>query len=384
MAKKIVSNVYLSWPRPDFANVVKTNKEFKAHYQAAIMYAHYELTSADLKKEVLKYLKSLNSKHPLIDRVKEMDEKRFSSIGKYIYVLNHKGDLPDDIMAGLMPSLEKTIADEEARIERINKEKSYLNTSETEKEPQDKMVISIQDRIKEKARETAGEIEGWIDDLYLDANTVVKSVEEFVTLFKTTDMKAPHIRYIQNAFMKRVEEVKEAIAGKDKDLNEGYSYIDKAGLKKIVLFYTNLGKACEMLQEAAKITRAPIKKKPVSQEKVVSKLKFKKEDSTLGIISLNPVQIIGSKELWVYNTKTRKLTQYKCIDERGLGVKGASIENFSTKSIEKTLRKPVETLAEFKKASKVKLRTFLTELSTVDSTPNGKLNENHVILRIDK
>jgi len=41
-------------------------------------------------------------------------------------------------------------------------------------------------------------------------------------------------------------------------------------------------------------------------------------------------------------------------------------------------------LADFKKASKVKLRTFLQDLSTIDIPCGGKLNEHRVILRIDK
>jgi hypothetical protein len=148
--------------------------------------------------------------------------------------------------------------------------------------------------------------------------------------------------------------------------------------------FDNFSSACDMLQEVAKANRTPRKKKPVSQEKLVSKLKYKKEDPTLGIVSQNPVQILGSKELWIYNTKTRKLAHYKAIDERGLAVKGTGLENYSQDSKEKTLRKPAETLAEFKKASKVKLRTFLKDLSTVDVSANGKLNEHCVILRIDK
>ena len=116
-----------------------------------------------------------------------------------------------------------------------------------------------------------------------------------------------------------------------------------------------------MMQEVAKVERAPRKKKPVSHDKLVAKIKYKKEDNTLGIVSMNPVQIIGSKEVWVYNTKTRKLAQYKALDNNGLSVKGASLLNYSTDSVEKTLRKPAETLAEFKKATKVKLRTFLKD-----------------------
>jgi hypothetical protein len=139
-----------------------------------------------------------------------------------------------------------------------------------------------------------------------------------------------------------------------------------------------------MLQEVAKVERAPRVKKPVSQEKVIAKIKYKKDDAALGIVSVNPIQMVGAKEVWLYNTKTRKITQYKALDDRGLSVKGASLLDFSPESAEKTLRKPVEALADFKKASKVKLRTFMKDIPTVDTRPGGKLNEHHIILRVDK
>ncbi|HEY6437380.1 MAG TPA: hypothetical protein VIY47_12380, partial [Ignavibacteriaceae bacterium] len=195
---------------------------------------------------------------------------------------------------------------------------------------------------------------------------------------------SPHAKIMHRIFERRVDEIRRAVEGKDKDLNEGYSHFTNTELKKFYTFYLNLLNACIMMQEVAKVSRAPRKKKPVSQEKLVSKLRYKKEDSTLGIVSLPPVEILGSKEVWVYNTKTRKIAQYKALDDRGLLVKGASLENFSSDSAEKTVRKPAETLSEFKKASKVKLRTFLKDLSTIDIPAQGKLNEHHVILRIDK
>jgi hypothetical protein len=246
------------------------------------------------------------------------------------------------------------------------------------------MGPTIQDRLKEKAREVAGEVEGWVDDFCLNRKSPAKTVQEFVNLFNTFELKSPHARHIQSFFARRSAEIEEAVSGKDKDLNEAYSNFNKQELKKLDLFYKNLLGACDMFQEVAKVARAPRKKKPVSHDKLVSKLKYKKEDSSLGIVSMNPVQLLDSKEVWVYNTKTRKLAQYKAFDERGLLVKGASLENFSSDSAEKTLRKPAEQLAEFKKASKVKLRTFLKDIKAVDIPCNGKLNENHIILRIDK
>lgn len=381
VSKRITS--YGSWPKPIFQLVVKTNKNFRANYEGALMYAQYELTSAELKKETINYLRGINPKHELLDRIKDMNENRFRTVGKYMYILNHAGDIPDNIMNGLFPALEKIIVEDELNTAKKIKEDA-ATTGLLDKENY-KVVVTIKDRLLEKTREVAGEVEGWIDDFYLARNTAQpKTVEEFVNLFKANSLKAPHMRFMTNIFERRADEITAAAAGKDKDLNEGYSHFTKAELKKFNIFHQNLLGACAMMQEVAKVARAPRKKKPVSQEKLVSKIKYKKEDTALGIVSLPPIQILGSKELWVYNTKTRKIAQYKALDTRGLLVKGASLDNFTSDSVEKTVRKPAETLAEFKKASKVKLRTFLKELSTVDIPAQGKLNEHHIILRIDK
>lgn len=387
--KKRTADVFVAHTKPVFAQVVKTNKNFRANFQGALMYAHYELTTADLKKEVIKYLKTLDAKNPLLDRIKDIHENRFGTVGKYMYILNHAGDIPDEYMISLMPFLMKVIDEEEAKVAEAKKEAEYLEkekgANKQDLPPSKALVtVTIQDRLREKAREVAGEVEGWLDDFHLNRKMAVKTVEDFVNLFKTFELKAVHMRHIQPSFERRGNEIIEAIEGKDKDLNEGYCHYSKPELKKLSQFYQNLLGACNMMQQVAKVTRAPRKPKPVSQEKIVSKLKYKKEDNSLGIVSQNPVHILGAKEVWVYNTKTRKLAQYKAFDERGLLVKGASLENFSSDSLEKTVRKPAETLTEFKKASKVKLRTFLKELSTVDVPAGGKLNEHHVILRIDK
>lgn len=387
MAAKKMSGVYVSWPKPSFITTVKTNKNFMQNFHGAMMYAHYELTSAELKRETLSYLKKLDTKHPLLNRAKDIDENRFTTIGKYMYILNHGADIPDNILPRLIPVLEKVIDEEEIKVAAALKEAAYFTSKAAATKNTNssiKVVVSIQDRLREKAREVASEVEGWVDDFCVDKKIPVKTIEDFLNLFKLYELKAPHIYHLREIFDRRASELREALEGKDKDLIEAYSNYSKVELKKYYLFNTNLLKACDMLQEVAKIDRAPRKKKPVSQEKVVSKLKFKKDDNSLGIVSLNPVQILGAREVWTYNTRTRKLAQYKAADSQGILVKGTGLLNYTSDSVEKTIRKPIETLAELKKASKVKLRTFLKDLSTLDIPCNGKLNENHVILRIER
>ena len=381
MAKqKQLSQVYVGWPKPNFQHTVLTNKNFTRHFNNAMLYAQYEMTTAELKREVVKYLKT-HHYSTILDRIKDMNENVFVTFGKYMYLLNHGSDVPKNIMDNLIPALEKVISEEEVRLDNLAKQKLYEST---EVVAVTKSVVSVQDRIRDKSREIAGEIEGWIDEFVTDKTIAAKTIEEFIEFFKISDLKPPHLRCINSIFENRANEIAEAASGTNKELLEAYSNFTKQELKKFDLFHKNLIKACVMIQEIGKVERAPKVKKPLSLDQVVSKLKYKKDDIALGIVSLNPTNIVGSKEIWVYNTRTRKLSQYKAEDASGLSVKGASLLNYSAESAEKTLRKPAEALAEFKRASKVKLRTFLKDLSTIDTPCTGKLNEHHVILRIDK
>ena len=95
----------------------------------------------------------------------------------------------------------------------------------------------------------------------------------------------------------------------------------------------------------------------------------------------------------ILNNKTRKIGKYIAsnIDPlgakregTGLSVKGTTIQGFDEKlSIQKTLRKPVDQLKEFKEAGKVKLRKFLDDIPTTDTKLNGRINPDTILLRVN-
>ena len=107
---------------------------------------------------------------------------------------------------------------------------------------------------------------------------------------------------------------------------------------------------------------------------------------------MNPVEVVGASELWVFNIKTRKLGKYIAakIDPTGMGregsglsVKGTTIIGFDEEqSVQKTLRKPDDQLKEFKGAGKVALRKFLDEINTTDTKLNGRCNLDTVLLKV--
>ena len=104
----------------------------------------------------------------------------------------------------------------------------------------------------------------------------------------------------------------------------------------------------------------------------------------LRLISINPADIIGAQELWVYNTKTRKLGKYVADSLKGpLNVKGTGIIGYDEhKSVTKTLRKPADTLKEFSKATKIQLRKFLEDIKATEAKLNGRINAETVLLRV--
>jgi hypothetical protein len=141
--------------------------------------------------------------------------------------------------------------------------------------------------------------------------------------------------------------------------------------------------ACDMLAQEAKVNRAPRKTKAVPKEKLVAKLKFMKTNEPLKLVSINPTDIIGAGELWIFNTKTRKLGKYVAAEFNTLNVKGTTITNFNEfTSIQKTIRKPEEKLKEFKAAGKVQLRKFLDDINATDTKLNGRINEDTILLKV--
>jgi hypothetical protein len=166
-------------------------------------------------------------------------------------------------------------------------------------------------------------------------------------------------------------------------LKEAYSHRSRKQIKNLIAFYQEVMAACSMLAQEAKVNRAPRAKKSVPAEKIVAKLKYLKTNEPLKLVSINPTDIIGSKELWVFNTKTRKLGKYMAKEYSELSVKGTSIINFDeATSIQKTIRKPEEKLKEFKAAGKVQLRKFLEDINATDTKMNGRINEETILLKV--
>jgi hypothetical protein len=256
--------------------------------------------------------------------------------------------------------------------------------AEKEAAKKDVYVPSIQERLREVALGMTEELEKAYESFQLDPDNFDPKAFKVLNLLKSQQAKAAHARIIKEFYARDLADLLELAGGtKDPQLVEGYSHRTKKQIKNLIIFLQEIESACTMLMQEAKVNRKPRKTKAVSKDKVVAKLKYMKTFEALKLVSVNPVDIISSQELWVYNTKTRKLGKYVAAEFQELGVKGTTITGFDElKSICKTLRKPEDKLKEFKAAGKVALRKFLDEINATDTRMNGRINEETILLKI--
>jgi len=279
---------------------------------------------------------------------------------------------------------------------------------EEEKEKANVYVPTIQERIRDQSIEMVEDIDDWLEGWVIDPSTFDPKGFDFKKHFGKVQPSQAHARKMKGFYEDILEDydelermpttgqlgkMDEHEADMWQQLKEGYSHLKKADIKKLRTAIEELRAALDFIIDKAKANRKPRKAKPRSADKIVAKLKFCKADPKYNLASVNPVEVVGANELWVFNIKTRKLGKYIAakIDPTGMGregsglsVKGTTIIGFDEEqSVQKTLRKPDDQLKEFKGAGKVALRKFLDEINTTDTKLNGRCNLDTVLLKVN-
>ena len=359
---------------------------FHRHFKRAMDYYRLESEIKTYKPVLIKWMESISCSKEDIAAIKKVKDNRISTTtGAVAHCLLRGMTAQRDDFNGGKDSAEwlrKQIVDIIAQ----GKDDIDPDIAAAEKEAGKTEIYtpSIQERVREAAYKMTEEIENAIEAFQTDPESFDPKAFKVVNLLRSVEAKAAHARIIKGFYERNLKELEEA-SSKDADeqLKEGYSHLSKANMKKIVTFYQEVMSACDMLAQEAKVNRAPRAKKPTDKSKVVAKLKYLKQHEPLKLVSINPIDIIGTKELWVYNTKNRKLGRYVANEYMELGVKGTTITGFNENtSVCKTLRKPEEKLKEFKAAGKVQLRKFLDDINATDTKMNGRINEEVILLKV--
>lgn len=361
----------------DYSNInPETNPRWERDYYGSIQELHTSAKDADLKRAALEYAKQ-NERD--IKALKALDDRDFRTVGKYATVKMGGGTLPGNVEECLLKAFGRLEAEGAERLKAKKAEKA-------EEKAQNPYKVTIQDRIREQVFAVTANWDEYLELLGSEIWTHAEKQKPDVTRdMQAADFKAAQTNVVVKIYERLDAELKEALEGKDEQLKEGYGCFERGQIALMSAFVTEIISAATMLGQAKKAARKPRKKKALDLNKVVSRLKFCKMSEEYKVASINPVDIMGAKELWVFNTKYRKLIRFVAQDESGLGVKGASIVDFNEGlSVQKTLRKPLEQLPELMGAGKVALRKFLDNIRGVETKAKGRINDNMVLLRVVK
>ena len=261
---------------------------------------------------------------------------------------------------------------------------SILDTSDLpiEEEVVEEKVTrpSVRDNMKERVNEYLGELEGAIDDFISESKEL-----NLYNDMKSRAIPQPYCPFIDEWIKQKAGEFITVYESSDNEIKEGYSNFGKRKITQLIKLISGWQEDLERYAQFKKANRKPRAKKVKPAGVQIAKLKYKREDTELGIKSVLPVEIVGAGQVWVYNTKYKKLAVYRSESATGIQVKGTSLQNYEPDLCEqKTLRKPKETLKEVLNAGKVQLRRIIPELTTKESPVNGRINEECLIIRVIK
>ena len=241
--------------------------------------------------------------------------------------------------------------------------------------------LTIQDHLREKVSECAGELEGMFDD-FVVAGAKMSADFSPIKLMRGMNISPNMTGTVSAVWELRLVEFNEVLEGKHADLVEGYSHLNKNQLKQCVKFCETVINDCNSYRQLKKVERKPRAKKAVSPERMSSKFKYLKEFDELGLKSESPAKLIGSSEAWLYDTAKRKLIHVMADSHIGtFTVKGSAIVGFDAlATVQKTLRKPVEQI-KLVMGSKPVARKEFEAIKSTETKFTGRGNVNLIILK---
>ena len=244
-----------------------------------------------------------------------------------------------------------------------------------------KPVVTIQQRQKAKILDTIMDdwdavVDGWMEGNF-------KTDFDTYKLFKQYGLKGTTLNMFRDLVANEYAPVKDAYDKTCDQAVEAFSHVKKTNLKKMMTTMETVFEDLDKLKAANKAARVPRVKKPKASDVQVKNLKYKVEDIDAKLMSVNPVMIPGKEVLFVYNTKTRKLTQYNSNSTKGFEVSGTTIKNIGDESRVTTLRKPDDILPLIlSKTIKQIDKQVWDTLTTKVSVPNGRINADCILLRV--
>jgi len=245
-----------------------------------------------------------------------------------------------------------------------------------------KKKVSVYDIMQERIREgVLVRMDEMLDEWILNSTTKISKIN-VGSLLKNVNAPISSLGIVVNWIEKQRAELIEARDKTCHDSVEGYSYLSKPAIKKRIALLDEMLNDVEIYKSTKKTSRKPRKTKEKSVDKLVEKMNYLKSSPDYGVASINPIKIIGSTKVYLFNEKYRKLTVLSTTSLSGLSVKGTTIRDYDEKnSFSLKIRKPEEILPIIVSKTERQITNVLKKLTTKKTSANGRVNDNTIILK---
>ena len=374
-----VSGVSKKKPKKKFVSRARyglVNIPIDKGFEATKYYMHNEVDRKDIADILKTYIKTNFSKSDAKAMLANPEYKFtiFSHYSATIYWLN-AGQETDERISQYVDGLKRYCAD------LLERGKILLKEKEAEqKEKGNVVTLSPQQKLERKIARTImvdlDDLEdAWIRGEKADINVYL--------LFKKHGLSGSATIPVRQVVEGWLLDYGDAYHKRCEQAVEGYAHLKRPELNRRIKVCENILADLESIKSAAKANRTIRIKRPVTADKMVAKVKYKKEDKDFKLVSISPVMIIGKKRLLTFNTKYKELCEYVTEDPRGFTVKGTTIQNFDadiSRSVK--LRKPDEFLPIAQTKTAKQIDAAWKGLTTKTGKPTGRLNAETILLRM--
>lgn len=170
-----------------------------------------------------------------------------------------------------------------------------------------------------------------------------------------------------------------------KDITECYKNMSKTDIRMYIRMLEQIVSDCDKFLANTRKQRKPRVAKEKSIDTILKHFKYLQTFDELKIVSEDPSKIIGAETLYAFNTKNKVLTMFVGLSG-GLNINRTTIINYDeTKSITKRVgRRTEEVLKSIATGTKISRRKVLDKVTSDKIKIADRINDNTILLRIDK
>ena len=376
---------------PEWADASEIDlKEYNSRLDRGLRFYGYYCDSKIMKPWVVDWMKSNGFTKDQVNMIKAANPSFVNgTIGKLVRMLSMgmpdkhkeskaKRSISDWVKAEIMNSL--------FEINRMQLDPKYIFDEEAKEDKPVIKQVSPLKRVENKINEDIiVPLEMLLDDIIgIKTDTPPAKIPNMDVgrLLRSNNAAGNGVKYVVEWINKHLDEFNEAYNKTDEYVAEGYSWLRRPQLNRIIKNFEKMLDDTKMYSRSKVKTRKPRVKKPKAVDKQITRLKYAQSSDEYQLTSVDSTSLPFSQRAYFFNTKNRQLSIYYASGNAGFEIKGTTLQGFDKeRSIITTLRKPMEFLPILLSATPKKIDKVLETLKTKPRKGNGRINANMIILR---